>query len=91
MKPMYSIRDAVAQYYLPPFLAQNNDHAVRMMISSLGDHFPYRSGFMLYKIGNFDDDAGVLEAMDPVLVLQGNSIAASSDPRPRPIHEESAA
>jgi len=78
---VYTIRDAVAQYFLPIFLSHNDETAKRMFIGSLGDTFRYREGYMLYHIGHFDDAHGNLTACDPSLVLAGNSIAENLDPR----------
>lgn len=78
---VYTIRDAVAGYFLPPFTARNDGQAQRMFVGSLGDSFPYRDGFMLYHIGSFSDENGTLERIDPVLVLAGNAVDQKLDPR----------
>jgi len=77
----YSIYDAAAQYYLPPFFAKNDAHAKRMFIQSLGDSFQFRSDFNLICIGTFDDDSGVFEVLNSTAVLHGQSVSADLDPR----------
>lgn len=78
---VYTIRDAVAGFFLPPFLARNDGQATRMFVGSLGDSFPYREGFMLYHIGEFSDENGTIASIDPKLVIAGNSIDPKLDPR----------
>jgi hypothetical protein len=87
---VYTIRDSVADYFLPPFVAQTDDQASRMFIGSLGDSFPYRSGFMLYHVADFSSESGLFTAREPTLVLAGSSVNDELDPRPRPLHKENA-
>lgn len=84
---VYTIHDSVAQFHLPPFTAPNDGMAERMFMGSLGDSFAYRDGFSLYRIGTFDDASGKITACDPVLCIQGRSIPATADPRPRPLSQ----
>lgn len=78
---IYCIYDGGGQYFMPPFVAQADGQAVRMFIGSLGDSFPYRSDFILFRIGEFDSQNGVLVADEQFCVLRGNSIDPSLDPR----------
>lgn len=81
---VYSIRDDAADYFIPPFVAQNDAMAKRMFISSLGDSWPHRSDFHLFWIGEFDDDNGTIRPIDPPKnVLSGMSIDDKLDPRPK--------
>jgi len=82
---IYTVRDEAAQYFLPPYFAQNDGHAQRMFIASLGDSFPFRKDFALYETGSFDDDNGLTVGLEtPRIVLAGLSIAADLDPRINP-------
>lgn len=81
MKRLYSIHDTSAGYFLPPFMALNDAQASRMFIGSLGDSFSFRQDFNLYHIADFDDESGVLATVDSSIVLRGNSIAPTLDPR----------
>jgi len=85
---IYSIRDDVAQFFIAPFLAENDAHAKRMFIGSMGDSFPHRSDFKLYRVGSFDPDNGTVTPEDPALVLAGFSIPIDLDPR-APQHQPS--
>lgn len=85
---IYTIRDQVAGFFLPPYTAPNNGIAVRMFISGLSDSFPHRSDFSLHLIGEFSDDTGELKYLDPEIVINGASIAEHLDPRPRPASKE---
>jgi len=78
---LYTIRDGSAEFFLPPFCAPNANVAQRMFIGSLGDSFNFRADFLLYCIGEFDDQTGLLKPSDPTMVLAGSSIAQSLDPR----------
>ena len=78
---IYSIYDGQAKFWLSPFTAQNDNVAKRMFIVSLGDSFPFRADFILYSIGEFDTDNGLIEAQPtPAVVLNGISIADSYAP-----------
>lgn len=72
---VYSIKDAAADYWLPLFLARNDDHAIRMFHQSLGDQFQFREDYTLFRFGSWDDDQGVLVADDAELVCHGHSLA----------------
>lgn len=78
---IYTIRDDVAQFFIAPFTAHNNAHAQRMFIVGLGDSFPHRKDFSLYCVGQFDEENGLVQALDPKLVMTGVSIDVSLDPR----------
>ena len=79
-----SVRDTVADYFLPPYFARNGDHASRMFISSLGDSFVHRDDFDLYAIGTFDENTGEITSQQPEKILAGLSIAPTLDPRMPP-------
>lgn len=78
----YSVRDNTAEFFLPPFMAPNDSVAKRMFIGSLGDSFAFRQDFQLYHVGDFDDQNGLIQPINPQLILAGHSIAAQLDPRP---------
>jgi len=79
---IFTIRDQVAGFFMPPFTAPNIGVAKRMFIGSMGDSFPHRAGFSLHMVGEFDTEDGVLTQTDPILVLSGTDIDWSLDPRP---------
>lgn len=82
---MYSVHDTAAEFYHPPFTAQTDAQASRIFVVSLGDQFPHRGDFNLYRIGEFDNDGGTLLPCDPPqCVLRGTSIANDLDPRAYP-------
>lgn len=79
---MYSIHDAAARYFMLPFTAQTDAQARRMFIQSMGDQFPHRADFILFKVGEFDQETGlVVGDPAPVVVLSGMSIDTALDPR----------
>lgn len=78
---VYSIYDGQAQYFLPPFNAETDGVAKRNFIVSLGDSFPFRADFILYRIGHFDSDEGLLIGEPtPAVVMNGISIDDSYAP-----------
>lgn len=77
---IYTVRDTAADYFLPPYFARTDDQAKRMFIGSLGDSFPYRRDFGLFLVGEFDEETGVINGLDPVQVLAGLSIPEKMDP-----------
>lgn len=77
---IYTIRDAAAQYFLPPFFAKTDAQAKRMFIGSLGESFTHRADFQLFLIGAFDDDNGNITPLEPTVVLAGLSIPADLSP-----------
>lgn len=89
MKRLYTIHDAAALLYLPPFLANTNAEAERMFIGSLGPSFPHRMDYTLFAIAQWDDDEGKLTTMNPpVKILSGSSIDASMSPElPLPLEQ----
>lgn len=89
MKPLYTIQDTVAEFFLPPFVAENDNQAKRMFIGSLGDNFPHRHDFVLFHVGDFNDDDGTLQLPSSIrVVLAGSSVAVTMDPRPRTITQQ---
>lgn len=81
---IFTIRDNGADYFLPPFTAQNEAVAQRMFIVSMGDSFVFRAQFDLFELGSFDQDTGELEAHEPRHILSGASVSADLDPRLAP-------
>lgn len=79
---MYSIRDSAAEYFLPPFFAITDNQAKRMFIGSLGPSFPHRADFILYYVGEFNDEDGLVSPSEsPQSVLSGMSISQDFAPQ----------
>jgi len=79
---IYTIRDQVAGFFISPFMAENDAHAQRMFIVSLGDSFQHRADFSLHFVGSFDTETGEITPSDPMMVMAGLSIDPRLDPRP---------
>lgn len=65
----YSVYDTKALNYSPPFYAPTNGAATRMIAdaaadpnNNLGRH---PADFVLFRVGTFDDQVGLLEAVQP--------------------------
>lgn len=80
---IFSIKDTGAGYFWPPFVAKNDQQAVRMFVQGLGESWSFRGDFQLFALGSFDDENGVLVAEDARLVIRGDSLDESADPRRR--------
>lgn len=78
---IYSIHDQAAMYFLPPFFAKTDAQAIRMFIGSLGDSFPHRADFNLFRVGKFDENDGTITPETPHKVLAGLSIDAKFAPQ----------
>lgn len=78
---IYTIHDAAAKFYLPLFLARNDEAAKRMFETSLGDSFVHRVDYALFQIGEFNEQQGTIETMTPQLVLAGGSIPVEHHPQ----------
>jgi len=88
MLKIYSIRDDAAQFFIQPFFCNADAQATRMFVGSLGDSFPHRADFKLYRVGSFNTETGQITSEDPVLIIAGLSIAETLDPRVRPVNKE---
>lgn len=76
-KPLYSIFDGVAGFFCPVFIAENDQHAIRMMMQSID--LNYRKDFSLHQLGDFDSDTGQIFSTDGRLVINGLSL---QEPKP---------
>lgn len=72
--PVYCIRDAVLDAFEPPFVALHDAAASRSFRNALDDSdSPYsknRADYSLWRVGEFDTDAG-LTAAPPVRLMSG--------------------
>ncbi|AXL14663.1 nonstructural protein [Microviridae sp.] len=82
----YSVYDASAEYFIPPFFARTDNEAKRMFIGSLGQSFQFRHDFNLFRVASFDQETGVFNAeAAPVIVISGASIPADQGPNEFPV------
>lgn len=72
---LYTIRDAKADYYIPPFAQRNNGEAIRAFQdtcskpgTTIHDH---PEDFFLFLIGEFDQELGVIKPLAPVNLACG--------------------
>lgn len=69
-KIMCAVYDTVAKVYAPPFYVNTKGEALRSLSNAvndkqMGDLAKHPSDFILYVIGSFDDNAGLLTAVVP--------------------------
>ncbi|AXL14658.1 nonstructural protein [Microviridae sp.] len=74
MMHIYSIYDSVAKYYLPVFLANNDEEAKRMFIQSMDSNHRHRADYTLGSLGEWDRESGAIHAHDFAKIINGLSI-----------------
>jgi hypothetical protein len=66
-KGMYCVRDSKAEYYMAPFLAINDATAKRNIQAAMqsdNDVSKFPEDHSLWKLGEYDDATGKIEARD---------------------------
>lgn len=80
MTSMYSIYDAKGNFYMSPFTADNDQVAIRLVMSTLhdGNHPMTQAAedYTLYKVAEWHDDTGVVEAVSPQALANLASLRA---------------
>ena len=70
-KNLYAIFDTVAEVYNNPFTDINNQSAIRAFSTSVKEQ-PHKNDYVLYHIGAFDDNSGLITAdKNPVRLYSG--------------------
>lgn len=88
MLGVYAIRDCVAGTYLPPVYAHNESEMIRAIkyeLTKPGMMQQFASDYVLYRIGEYDDDMGVLIPCDPVIVIRLGDLVKEVEPDGRNI------
>lgn len=77
---LYSVQDTVAGRFFPPFLAPNDETAVRSfrhmvnMSDSPIAHNPF--DYRLFRLGDFDENDGQIDVLvSPDLIINGSDLA----------------
>lgn len=74
---MYSIKDAKTGY-MTPVLEQGDPAALRNFSSAVNQQdslmHQYSNDFGLYKVANFDTDAGVVPIPAPILIVDASEV-----------------
>ena len=70
IKKMCSVYDTVAKVYAPPFYVNTVGEAVRSLANAvndknMGDLCKHPKDFILFEIGSWDDNTGLLTAVVP--------------------------
>lgn len=78
-KGLYSIYDSVAKEFAAPFMANNDDHALRLFNNALGQAVKsgFSDDFELYKIAMFNVNSGMIEGACLTKVV----VTAPADPQ----------
>lgn len=70
---VYSVFDSKAKAFMQPWYAANQFVALRHFVSAVNDpatvFYKHPSDFVLYRLGSFNDETGVLWASDQLLNL----------------------
>lgn len=74
IRPIYSVRDNVAEVFNKPFPSLNDADAIRAFEDSLKDN-PRKTEYTLYYLGDFNDTTGDLnKAKEPHKLFTGFDI-----------------
>lgn len=78
-KSLYSIYDTVAKEFAAPFMANNDDHALRLFSNAIGQAVKsgFSDDFELFKICYFNVSTGMIEGACLTKVV----VTAPSDPQ----------
>lgn len=78
-KGLYSIYDSVAKEFAAPFIANNDDHALRLFNNALGQAVKsgFSDDFELYKVAVFNVTTGMIEGAYLIKVV----VSAPADPQ----------
>lgn len=72
---IYSIRDTVAVYFERPFYARTNGEAIRSFSDAVNEpKSPFNAHpeqFLLYEVGDFDEQTGKINAIEPISLGSG--------------------
>lgn len=72
-----AIYDSKIKAYMTPFAQPNTQMAIRAFINAIDDQNSFvgknPSDYSLYKVGEYDDDAGIIygQQLQPELLFQG--------------------
>jgi hypothetical protein len=74
---MFAVYDKKAQTFGKPFQAINKDVAGRIFITAVNDEktdlAKYPEDYVLYHLGQFDDETGMMETASPESFIDGLS------------------
>lgn len=83
MMKAYSIYDQAAKAYMQPFFTSADGLAARMFSNLVNDGQSQVSGhpadFTLFGVGEFDDQTGVFQAVQPVAICTALSVKEASN------------
>lgn len=64
----FSVHDAAAEAYLPPFYARSTGEAMRSFVEAANDEkgkfFAHAADYTLFEIGEFDDLTGIIHPLN---------------------------
>lgn len=72
---IFTVHDAKASYYLPPFFARTKGEAVRTFTQAVNDPQHQigqnHADYTLFEIGDYDEQTGVITAINPTPIGNG--------------------
>lgn len=72
---VFAVRDLVVGAFLPPFFCRSHGEALRSFgdACNTADHqfAKHSSDFVLFHLGEFDDNSGIFAAIEPARVVSG--------------------
>jgi len=86
---IFSAQDAKLGIFLPPFFTPHLGQALRMWEDAVNSPdsmvAKHPSDFVLYEIGMFDDDTGIVEPVNPIHRIQSALEALKKPQQPLPM------
>jgi len=80
---LYSLKDMIAEFYSPPFLAANDATAVRSVEQAIlggqGNIAKYPEHFQLYMVARYDDSHGGVIPCEPELTAECGNMKPKLD------------
>lgn len=73
IQKMFAVRDSKANAFLQPFFSSANGSAIRALADAVNDGKSpialHPEDYILYEVGTFDDNLGVIEPVSPIKLL----------------------
>ncbi|QCQ84574.1 nonstructural protein [Blackfly microvirus SF02] len=75
---VYSVHDKAAGAFLPPFFQRAKGEAIRAFEAAVKDpahqFHQHATDYVMYELGSFDDQTGLLDTAEPLRVISGIEI-----------------
>ena len=73
MSNIFSVYDDKAKFFSPIFLVPNDATAIRIFYDTM-QPATHRADYNLYRVGQWDDETGIITPQDPEIIMPGRSL-----------------